>query len=250
MKMKIVFVMILSLFVVSCAKSLADEQGFYDPNYHLRSTGSSAKEMLTDSIFKSLKIEVHYMPGAEPDSVALVNLKKFLAKHLHKPGGITITSSEVPASADSVFNLQDVMTLEEQNRKQFSTNNELAVYVLYVNGNYNNHQTLGYAYRNTSIVMFGSHIRANSDRYKKPGRSYLETRVLQHEFGHLMGLVNVGTTAQDDHHDQEQGAHCTNKFCLMYHLADTNDYPLVLTKGTPPALDKACLADLRANGGK
>lgn len=250
MKTKFVYAMIVSLFFISCAKSLADEQGFFDPNFHLRNAGSSAKELLTDSIFKSLKIEIQYMPGAEPDSVALVNLKKFLAKHLHKPDGISMTAREIPALQDTVFSLQDVMRIEDASRMQFSTNSELAVYILYLNGNYSNHQTLGYAYRNTSLVMFGSHIKLNSDRYKKPSRSYLETRVLQHEFGHLMGLVNVGTAAKDDHQDKEHGSHCTNKFCLMYHLADTEDYPLVLTKGTPPALDKACLEDLRANGGK
>lgn len=251
MKMRFICVLLIAVVVASCAKSIADEPGFYDPNFHLRSTGSSAKELLTDTVFKSLKIEVQYMEGAKPSEETLKNLKNFLTKHTHKPKGIDISVTEIPAPQDTIYTLQRVMQIEDEHRGTFTSQGELAIYVLFANGDYFNHKLLGYAYRNTSLVIFGSHIAENAALYKKHSRVYLESRVLQHEFGHLMGLVNTGTPLHDDnHHDGANGKHCTNKKCLMYYLVDTEDYPLILIKQEPPGLDKHCLADLKAFGGK
>jgi predicted Zn-dependent protease len=229
---------------------LADQQGFFDSNYHKRSTGSSARELLTDTVFKSMRIEIQYMKGAKPEEETIKKLKTFLNKHLHKPKGITITTTEIPSMQDSVFSLSDIMAIEDTYRTQFTTQNDIAVYILFTNGYYIKHEMLGYAYRNTSAVLFGSHIKENSDLFKKPSRTYLETRVLQHEFGHLLGLVNTGSAVQSEHHDDAHGKHCTNRNCLMYHLTDTEDYPSVLIKPELPGFDKACLKDLKANGGR
>lgn len=251
MKIRIVFLLLLSGILAGCIKTLADDQGFFDPNFHLQSAGSSAKGFLTDDVFKSLKIEVQYMEGAKPTDATLTNLTKFLDKHLHKPGGISFTLTEIPAVEDTVFSLKDVMEIEDRYRTRFSSMNEITVYILFVDGFYtNNPNLLGVAYRNTSAVLFGRHIRENSEKFKKPSRTYLESRVLQHEFGHLLGLVNIGSAAQDDHHDAVHQKHCINPYCLMYHLADTEDYPSVLIRQKPPGLDEACAKDLRANGGK
>ncbi|MBB1284155.1 hypothetical protein HRH25_07210 [Flavisolibacter sp. BT320] len=229
---------------------MAVDQDFFDPNFHLQPAGSSAKALLSDNVFKSLHIEVQYMPGAKPTEATLTNMTKFLGKHLRKPGGISFTLTEIPASTDTIISLKDAMELEDRHRTRFSTTNEMAVYVLFVDGYYSKPDLLGSAYRNTSAVLFGRHIQENSEKFKKPSRTYLESRVLQHEFGHLLGLVNIGTDANDDHHDKEHEKHCTNKYCLMYYLADTEDYPSVLVRQKPPELDADCIKDLRANGGK
>jgi predicted Zn-dependent protease len=250
MKMRLLFLLLLSVSFAGCIKTLADEQGFYDPNFHVQPAGSSAKALLNDNVFKSLHIEVQYMPGARPTDATLTNLTKFLGKHLHKPGGITFTLTEIPAATDTIFSLKDIMEMEDRHRTRFTTTNEISVYVLFVDGYYGKPDLLGSAYRNTSTVLFGRHIQQNSEQFKKPSRTYLESRVLQHEFGHLLGLVNIGTEAQDDHHDKQHEKHCTNKYCLMYYLADTEDYPSVLIRQKPPELDADCIKDLKVNGGK
>lgn len=250
MKLKLFCILSYAVFLIGCARSLADEPGFFDPQFHLRQTGSSAKELLTDTVFKALKIEVQYIKGTEPAEETLDNLKSFLTRYLHKPKGIHLVTTEIPAARDTVFSLQQIMNIEDTYRTVFTRNDTLAVYVLFANGYYFNHQLLGHTYRNTSAVVFESHILENAARFKKHSRVYLESRVLQHEFGHLMGLVNVGTPVQTDHHDEENGKHCANKHCLMYHLVDTDEYPLVLLKPEPPGFDKACLEDLKKIGGK
>lgn len=250
MKQRVCLLLLLSIVLAGCIKTLADEQRYYDPHFHLQPTGSSARALLTDTVFTSLAIEVQYMAGAKPTAATLENLQTFLQKHLHKPAGISVTVKEIPSPADTVFSLKQIMAIEDSHRTAFTTHNGIAVYVLFVNGSYVNPELLGYAYRNTSAVLFGSPINKNSDGFKKPSRTYLESRVLQHEFGHLLGLVNMGSAVQKDHHDEAHQKHCTNKYCLMYYLTDTEDYPSVLIKQKPPVLDKNCVRDLRANGGK
>ncbi|ANE53718.1 hypothetical protein SY85_24860 [Flavisolibacter tropicus] len=236
---------------MSCTKSIAaEDQNVIEKNYHLQRVGSSARDFLTDENFTSLRIEVQYMPGYEPDAKALLNLKYFLYDHLHKPGGISIVTKEIPSSADSSLTMQEVIGIEKANRTAFTKNKELTVYILYTNGYYIEGQMLGYAYLNTSAVLFGRNLDDNSNKFKKLNRSDLETRVLQHEVCHLLGLVNVGSALQSAHKDDDHGKHCINKQCLMYFLTDTEESPSFLLRKTNPKLDAACLEDLKANGGK
>jgi hypothetical protein len=55
---------------------------------------------------------------------------------------------------------------------------------------------------------------------------------------------------QTAHKDAAHGNHCNNSNCLMYYAAETTDALGFLVTGNIPALDAACVADLRGNGGK
>ena len=140
--------------------------------------------------------------------------------------------------------------IENANRNQFVKGKDLAIYVLYTNGYFSNHKMLGWAYRNTSVVIFGRKLFENSGVKGAPDRTKLETTILQHEMGHLMGLVNVGSPLLSDHKDNKNGKHCSNTKCLMYHVVETKKEVSILMKKEVPVLDKECLADLRANGGR
>ena len=84
-----------------------------------------------------------------------------------------------------------------------------------------------------------------------PSLEVLETTVVNHEFGHLLGLVNAGSPLQSDHQDTEHGKHCTEQDCLMYYTAETGEGIInMLSGGSVPSLDAQCIADLQANGGK
>jgi len=241
---------LLLIAVASCTKPPSLKEERYDQNFHGRRVGASAKDLLSDDKFTSLKVEIQYMTGFAPNEAAVGNLKDFLYAHLHKPGGISIETKEISPAKDSVLTLDMVWNLEKANRAVFTRDNMITIYILYTNGYYIENQMLGYAYRNTSAVLFGRNIHENSNRLKRPSRTYLETRVLQHEVGHLLGLVNVGSSLQSDHKDPEHGKHCLNKQCLMYYITDTEDFTSLLIKKELPTLDKACLMDLIANGGK
>jgi predicted Zn-dependent protease len=249
MNIKTVFVLFISIAFMSCTKSIVFNEELHKNNFHRQKVGKSSRDLLACDKYGALKIEVQYMPGFKPDEEAILNLKNFLYDHLHKPDGITIEMKQIKASKDSILSLNDIVAIETASRKKFTTAKEIAVYVLYTNGLFIDDKMLGYAYLNTSVVVFGKNVWENSNAYKKPGRSHLETKILQHEIGHLLGLVNVDAPPQAKG-KKDRGKHCSNKQCLMYHLIDTEAPPGVLFKKELPKLGKECLQDLVAYGGQ
>jgi hypothetical protein len=250
--MKTVLVTLLAaLAFTSCSKS--DTSYVNNPNapdqLHNRSVGASANELLASDKYTSLKIEVQYMAGFVPDAAALNHLQSVLAGIVKKPAGITIVTKEIPASTNITLSADDVFTIERNNRTVFTSGSQLGVYVLYTNGNYTDANTLGIAYKNTSVALFGKKIHDNSGGLGQASRTKLVATVAEHELGHLLGLVDLGSAMQSAHKDAAHGNHCNNTNCLMYYASETTDVLGFLLTGNIPSLDAACRADLQANGG-
>lgn len=247
--MKNIIVLFASVIFIlaGCKKSdnPNDPDGFYS-----RSVGASANELLSDARFKSLKIEIQYMTGYTLSSTTISHIQSFLSSLINKSGGITVVTKEVAPSSLTTLNINQVADIEKANRTVYSTGNEISVYILLTNGLYSDNNVIGAAYRNTSVVLFGKKIADNSGGIGQPGRAKLESTVADHEFGHLLGLVDLGSSMQTGHKDGAHGNHCNNSNCLMYFQADTQDMLGILITGNIPTLDANCLADLRANGGR
>ena len=124
------------------------------------------------------------------------------------------------------------------------------MYILITDGRYNPPNTLGVSYRNTSITLFGKAIKTFSGGYNQVSTSTLETGTLEHELGHLLGLVNLGTPMVTNHADPGNLHHCNNSKCLMYYQAETSQFLGKFTAASLPTLDANCHNDLIANGGK
>ena len=239
-------IILLMVVVTSCIKTIAHDDDYVDNRaFHNQKVGESAADLLLDDVYRSLAIEIQYMPGYAPDAEAVSNLRGFLYEHLQKPGGISVTTKEIAAPADTVLTLEEVVAIERANRTSFAAGDRLTLYVLYANGYYTDPNILGWAYRNTSAVLFAKKIHEHSDRRGKPDRTKLETTILLHEIGHLLGLVNVGTPLQSPHKDDRHGKHCKNPRCLMYHKVDIRYIPSLLMKRDIPRLDDDCLRDLK-----
>ena len=159
-------------------------------------------------------------------------------------------TKEIPASSNSTLSVNDIIAIEQNNRTVFTTSNQIAICILYTNGNYTDANTLGVAYRNTSAALFGRKIHENSGGIGQASRTKLEATVLEHEVGHLLGLVDLGTSMQTAHKDAAHGNHCNNTSCLMYYASETTDILGFLVTGSIPTLDANCRADLQGNGGK
>ena len=241
------FVILLIALITGCNKSndLTSSEAF-----HNRSLGASANELLSSAKYKSLKVEIQYMTGFAPDAGALNHLQNFLSSYVNKPNGIAIVTKEISASSNSALSVNDIVAIEKQNRSIFSSGEEMALYILYTNGNYTDNNVLGVAYKNTSAVLFGKKIRDNSGSIGQASRTKLEATVLEHEVAHLLGLVDIGTAMQTPHKDLSHGNHCNNSNCLMYYASETTDILGFLVTGNIPPLDANCIADLQANGGK
>ena len=247
MKIKIV-VCLLAFAFFNCNKTKEIIDAI-DPNsLHNRSVGASANELLSASRYTSLKVEIQYMTGYAPDANAVNHLQNFLATYLNKPAGINIVTKEIGVSSSATLSADDVHAIEKANRTAFTTENQLAVYILYTNGAYTDNSVLGLAYRNTSAAIFGKRVKENSGGIGQVSRTKLEATVLEHEVGHLLGLVDIGSPMQIAH--KANGNHCSNQNCLMYYASETTDILGFLLTGNVPSPDANCVADLKANGGK
>ena len=111
----------------------------------------------------------------------------------------------------------------------------------------------------------------------------VETASLNHEFGHLFGLVDLGTDMVNPHEDPEAENHCDVQGCLMraepqfgtpvgksnlsaakITYEDGIESGCILSGNTvlkmlqtptgksvaPPGLDSECILDLQGNGGR
>ena len=240
---------LLLLITLGCSKTeYVNNSGGAD-QLHNKPVGTSARDLLAAATYNSLKIEVQYMPGFEPDAAALGHLQSTLSGILNKTSGISIVTSQVAGATNTTMNIDQVFQTERNNRTVFTSGSQIAVYVLYTNGNYIDGNVLGAAYKNTSVVLFGKTIRDNSGGLGQVSRTKLEATVLEHELGHLLGLVDLGTSMQTDHKDAAHGNHCNNGNCLMHYASDTRDILGILLTGNIPSLDANCRADLHANGG-
>jgi len=213
-------------------------------------TGASANDFLSSANFATVKIKIQYMAGFQPDATSISNLTSFLNSLLNKPGGIIIAQQEIAAGGKASYSVSDIATIEQKSRVIFNSANELSVYILIVDGPHSDPAVLGISYRNTSVCLFGKTIFDNSGGVGQASRTKLETTVVEHEFGHLLGLVDLGTSMQSDHKDGAHGNHCNVQSCLMYYAAETTDMLGFLVTGNIPAPDSQCLADLQLNGGK
>lgn len=261
--LKLIF--ILFAVLISCSKDsesntaiIEDENGNpieMDTSENKKNVGDSSNDLLSSSSFDKLVVEILYVGELDPTSTTMDNLKGFLEARLNKPQGIEIVLRQIDNEGKEVYSIEDIRDIEDTHRKKFNEQGTIAVSGIFIDGEYDkntdNGSVLGVAYRNTSFVIFEETIREFSNRALAPSLATLESVVVNHELGHLLGLVNAGTTMQTDHQDIDHGRHCTEENCLMFWTAETGEGLLnMLTGGSIPSLDPLCIADLRANGGK
>lgn len=233
----------LALFTVaSCQK---EESFFFDVHPH---------HFLAEDKFDALNVEVVAVEGHEPNQAALDNLENFLESRLNKSRGVTIVQRTVSSPKNNSFTAQDLRDLEDDLRSEYAENSTLTGYIFYADEGYvedtENSQVLGLAYSSTSMCIFKDAITENSGGFGQVSEENLETAVLKHEFGHVLGLVNNGTPMVQNHEDPNRRGHCDNENCLMYYASETGDMLGFLGGNEVPGLDSQCIADLQANGGK
>lgn len=217
--------------------------------------GDSARDYLATDSYTSLVVEIQAVSGYRPSATAQTNLVNFLATYLNKPGGVTIhLDADIAPPGKTTYSIADVQSIEASQRTLQSAGTQAVAYFLFLDGNSTSDsssgQILGQAYAPSSLVIYEKTIQNLSGAIGQPSRAVLESTVMQHEFGHILGLVNIGTPMQSAHQDTAHGAHCTNTACLMYWQVDTSNFVANLLGGTVPTLDSGCTADLHANGGK
>lgn len=219
--------------------------------------GSSAEDLLSSEDFKSLRIEIAYVLGSEPSESALKEMVRFLETYIHKPEGITLVRTPIPSPGGESYEISDILEIEEEHRSVFNAGDELGVFIFFADGSSSKEEegkvVLGTAYKNTSMVIFEPSIRKIATNSVLVSRAEITSTTLQHEFGHLLGLVDNGSPAQSEHRDEENGAHCNVSGCLMEASVEFGKGAVNYVKSRRSQdirLDEKCHQDLIANGGK
>jgi hypothetical protein len=207
-------------------------------------------DFLSASKYEKLVLDIVYVDGYQPSSEAIAHMENFLDQRLNKPGGIFVNYKAIASPGKSSYSQDDLNKIEKKERSHYTKGSTLAAYIFFTDAPYTDQNVLGLTYGTSAFALFEYSVHQNSGGFGQPSRFVLESTVVEHEFGHLLGLVDNGTKMQSNHKDAANGNHCDNQNCLMYYGVETTNILANLTGGNIPSLDDNCIADLRGNGGK
>jgi hypothetical protein len=211
-------------------------------------------DYLSAETYTSLTVDVVYVEGLEPTATTVQALKSYLESVLNKPSGINVVLRSIPSPGAGIYSVETLKQVEFDQRTENTDGERLTAFIFFADGEYvnstENSKILGVAYDYSSMAIFAQSVHDNSGGPGKPSTAKLETTAVNHEFSHILGLVNNGTPMTVDHHDNAHDGHCTNENCLMYYLAESSEIVPDLFGTATPVLDADCRADLVANGGK
>jgi len=253
---RVLIFFLFTTIIFSCSKEESNEpESGVNRTANLKSLGSSASDLLSDATFTSLNIEIVYVEGNRPTEKGISLFKNFLQSRIYKPDGIEINLRGVNSSGKAPFSIEEIVDIEEDERTAYNAGDEIAVWIYFADGSNeddtNEKFVLGSAFRNTSMVIYERTIRNFANRTGTPDRGTIEAATLNHEFGHLFGLVDLGTSPVTDHEDPENEGHCIVESCLMRASIEFASGIIDVIDGSGiPEFDDACIQDLQSIGGK
>ncbi|WP_036152229.1 hypothetical protein [Maribacter forsetii] len=218
---------------VSCSKNSSNSDddsttAQVDKSANLLATGDSANDILSNDNFDKLLIEIAYVTGFKPTEAAMADFTEYLKEHTFKED-IELVYKELSSPSEDELTLQEIADLETSNRTAFNTGSTLAIYIYFADAPAEGDDldgglvTLGAVYRNTSMVIHEATVRDLASLSSSISEADVETTTLNHEFGHLFGLVDLGTEMVNDHQSESENEdgqlvpdnHCNQAGCLM-----------------------------------
>jgi len=262
--LKLLAGLMLVLFLGNCSK---DSEPNPDPDpidrsANLLATGESAEDLLANANFDELVIQIAYVEGFRPSDLALGDLREFLQLRTFKEV-IRFEYLPLPSPDEETLTLQEIASLENENRTLYNDGRTLALYIYFADAPSStddpdgNTFTLGAVYRNTSMVLHESTIRLLASKSALISTAAAEAATLTHEFGHLFGLVDLGTPEINPHEDPDASNHCLEDGCLMQaSLEFTTGLMKAMEERAAknltivPDLGPECIRDLQGAGGR
>lgn len=264
-KYAILLMAFCAIIFVRCSKdsdSTDDTPKIVDKTPNLKAAGESANDILSNDNFDKLLVEIAYVDGFRPKSDAISDFEAFLKKHTFKDN-IEVMYNELVSPKEDSLSLNEIADLEKENRTAYNDGKTLAIYIYFADAPSESDDededlvTLGAVYRNTSMVIHESTVKKLAKQSFLISEADIEAATLNHEFGHLFGLVDLGTTPVNEHEDIDAENHCDVENCLMRaELQFGGGMKKMLanraSKGlsSTPDLDAECILDLQSNGGR
>ncbi len=234
------FYLLALVFVLGCSTDSNDNDPetpkAVDKTPNRQGTGDSAIDLLANNTYTNLRIEIAHVKGFRPTQAAMDGFVAYLKQRTFKEN-IELVYNELPSPDEENLTLKEIADLEEENRTAYSDGNTLAIYIYFSDAPAEDDDededlvTLGAVYRNTSMIIHEATVRKLADQSIFISDADVESSTLNHEFGHLFGLVNLGIEPVNDHEDiqtDESGepvlddkgktignSHCNVAGCLM-----------------------------------
>ena len=230
-KFKSFLVACILVFTISCSKNSSDSDNSdtsVNKSANLLATGDSARDILSNDNFDTLVIEIAYVTGFKPTESAITQFTDYLKEHTFKEE-IELVYTELSSPSEDELTLQEIADLETKNRTVFNTGSSLGIYIYFSDAPAEGDDledglvTLGSVYRNTSMIIHEVTVRELATLSSSINEADVETTTLNHEFGHLFGLVDLGTDMVNDHQSESENEdgqlvgdnHCNQMGCLM-----------------------------------
>ncbi|MEM7087622.1 MAG: membrane metalloprotease [Bacteroidota bacterium] len=259
---KILLLFFVLLTISSCKSDDEQEETVVDPKAeNLKALGTSAEDILSADVYKTLTVELVYSEVYKPTQESLDNFKAFILERVNKPSGVNFVERQIAPQPNDPFDIDEIREIEDRVRTRYTEGDNIALYVFFSNGSSTNDTpttvTLGTAYRNTSVVIYERTLQVitENDPILLP---LIESTTLHHEFGHILGLTNIlDDDIHTQHEDTNNANHCFVEECLMYFEAINVTRSAMNTmlnnlrgRMEVPVFDPLCLGDLQAKGGK
>ena len=255
--------LIAILVVIGCSKDSdpgSNPTDTVDKSANLLGTGDSANDILSNDVYSRMVIELAYVDGFRPTQASMTNFVNFLRDRTFKQE-IEIVYNNLPSPNKNTLTIQEIADLENENRTLYNEDDTIAIYIYFtdavpVEDVDNQTVTLGAVYRNTSMVVYEENVRFIANQSSEITTTDVETSTVNHEFGHLLGLVDLGTPEVNPHTDPDAESHCNVLGCLMGAELQFGDGMMSAIKSSKakgvsvPVLDAECILDLQANGGR
>lgn len=243
--MRVPALLLALLLLAGCTKPMTELK---ERENQSTGPGESALDLIRAS---RLVVELDVVAGSEPDAAALKDLDSELENVLGIPVDIRSSAEVSGRGATHAYTLEEVNDVELKHRDLYSSGDEGVIYMLWLDGRFENENVLGVAYHGSSVAMFKATIRENSKEDEQllptpgtlvlPKEQFVERAVAIHEVGHVLGLVNNGIAMVRPHEmtqdpvpdtpENEGEAHSKNEGSVMHWAVETAEITNVFTSG-------------------
>lgn len=153
----VIIYLFVGIFLMGCSSDSDNDNPNNPKAGNQLPLGSSANDLLSDQNFSNLAIEIAVDDNVSVSNSALIDLEEFLEARTFKTN-ITITQRTIESPEMSPYSNSEIVSIEDNNRTLYNTEDTIAVFILYLSGQSENDEgnsvTLGTAYRNTSLVLY------------------------------------------------------------------------------------------------
>lgn len=209
------------------------------------------EHLLRPTPYPQWVVEIDYVSDHPPNQGALDTLESTL-RSISQKSDIRIVVDDSLSESRSVWTDSDLRNMRERYQDFPTGGDRVTTYVLYVDGEAaRGSGVLGVAYGSNQIVIFDETIHENAGNLFQYSRQDVETAVLIHEFGHVVGLVNNGIEMVRNHEDPDNPRHSSNRDSVMYWAIETTDaFSGLFGSDLPTSFDANDMADICQAGGR